>query len=79
VGTDNKVEIRPVKVAERVGPLWVVTEGLKPGERVVAEGIQKVKSGSAISPKPYNPEAQPAKGAPAPEAKPAEPAKEEKR
>lgn len=79
VGTDNMVEIRPVKVAERVGPLWVVTEGLKPGERVVAEGIQKVKSGSAISPKPYNPEAQPAKGAPAPEAKPAEPAKEEKR
>ena len=79
VGPDNKVEIRPVKVAERVGALWVVTEGLKPGERVVAEGIQKVKSGSVINPKPYTPEAQPAKSAPAPDAKPAEPAKEEKR
>ena len=45
VGPDNKVDIRPVKPGERVGSLWVIDEGLKPGERVVAEGLQKVKEG----------------------------------
>lgn len=54
VGRDNKVDIRPVKLAERVDSLWAVEEGLKPGERVVAEGIQKVKQGMIISPKPYD-------------------------
>jgi len=54
VGPDNKVDIRPVKLAERVDNLWVINQGLKPGERVVAEGIQKVKQGMIISPKPYN-------------------------
>ena len=39
VGSDNKVTIRPVKVAERVGNLWIVTEGLKAGERVIVEGL----------------------------------------
>ncbi len=53
VDSDNKVEIRPVKAGERVGALWVISEGLKPGERVVAEGIQKVKQGMAVSPKPF--------------------------
>ena len=46
VGPDNRVDIRPVKPGERVGPLWVIDEGLKPGERVVAEGVQKVKQGN---------------------------------
>jgi membrane fusion protein (multidrug efflux system) len=53
VGSDNKVDIRPVKVAERIGNLWVIDEGLKPGERVVAEGVQKVKQGMSVNPKPY--------------------------
>ena len=53
VGRDNKVDIRPVKLAERVDNLWVIDQGLKPGERVVTEGIQKVKQGMIISPKPY--------------------------
>jgi membrane fusion protein (multidrug efflux system) len=52
VGTDNKVSIRPVKVGERVGTQWIVDEGLKPGERVVAEGIQRVSAGMAVDPKP---------------------------
>ena len=52
VGKDNKVSIRPVKVGERVGSLWIVQEGLKPGERVVAEGIQRVKAGMTVNPKP---------------------------
>jgi len=52
VGKDNKVSIRPVKVGERVGSLWIVHEGLKPGERVVAEGVQRVKAGMTVNPKP---------------------------
>ena len=49
---DNKINIRPVKVAERIGSLWIITEGLKPEERVVAEGIQKVREGMLVVPKP---------------------------
>jgi membrane fusion protein (multidrug efflux system) len=52
VGKDNKVSIRPVKVGERVGSLWIVHEGLKPGERVVAEGIQRVHADMTVNPKP---------------------------
>ena len=53
VSQDNKVEIRPVKVAERVGTQWIIDEGLKPGERVVAEGIQRAKAGVTVNPKPF--------------------------
>lgn len=53
VDTDNIVQVRPVKVGERVGALWVINEGLTQGERVVVEGIQKVKQGMAVSPKPF--------------------------
>jgi membrane fusion protein (multidrug efflux system) len=53
VGADNKVDIRPVQTAERVDNLWVVLEGLKPGERVVVEGIQKVRPGMPVTPKPF--------------------------
>jgi membrane fusion protein (multidrug efflux system) len=61
---DNKAMFRPVKVGDRVGQNWIITEGLKPGERVVVEGIQKVqmsaaqtpqsaKEGVPVIPKPY--------------------------
>jgi membrane fusion protein, multidrug efflux system len=53
VGADNKVDIHPVKVGERVGTDWIVTEGLKPGERVVAEGLQKLRAGITVNPKPF--------------------------
>jgi RND family efflux transporter MFP subunit len=53
VGNDNKVEIRPVKVGERVGTQWIVDDGLKPGEKVVAEGIQRVSAGMTVNPKPF--------------------------
>ena len=56
VGTDNRVVIRMVKVAERVDNLWVIDEGLKPGERVVAEGVQKVKPGMVVNPRPFHPD-----------------------
>jgi membrane fusion protein (multidrug efflux system) len=55
VGSDNKVVIRPVVVGEKTGTEWIVSEGLKPGDRVVAEGIQKVKEGQQVNPKPYQP------------------------
>jgi membrane fusion protein (multidrug efflux system) len=51
VGPDNKVDLRWAKVGERDDSLWVVDEGLKPGERVIVEGIQKVKAGMAVVPK----------------------------
>jgi RND family efflux transporter MFP subunit len=53
VGDDKKVNIRTVKVGERVGQMWIITEGLQPGETVVAEGTQKVKQGVAVNPVPY--------------------------
>jgi membrane fusion protein (multidrug efflux system) len=53
VGADNKAEIRPVKVGERVGQMWLIEEGLKPGDRVVVEGIQKVREGMPVAAKPW--------------------------
>jgi len=53
VGADNKADMRPVKTAERVDNLWVILEGLKPGERVVVEGIQKVRPGMTVTPKVF--------------------------
>ena len=53
VTPENKVDIRPVKVGERAGNLWIIDQGLKPGERVVVEGLQKVKAGMTVEPKPF--------------------------
>jgi len=55
VGDDNKVSIRPVTVGERVGRLWIVNEGVKPGERVIIEGLQKVRDGAAVQSVPAAP------------------------
>src|SRR6266550_3328595 len=49
VGDDNKVSIRPVKMGERIGAMWEVTEGLKPGDRVVVQGGQKVREGAPVT------------------------------
>jgi membrane fusion protein (multidrug efflux system) len=49
---DNKVEIRPVKVGPRLGNLRVIESGLKPDDRVIVDGLLKVKSGSIVSPMP---------------------------
>lgn len=53
--SDNKVNIRNVKVGERVGNMWVISEGLKPHDRVIAEGVQKVAPGMRVNPKTYSP------------------------
>jgi membrane fusion protein (multidrug efflux system) len=58
VTSDNTIEIRPVEVAVRVGTQWIIENGLKPGERVVAEGIQKVRPGAIVNPKPVKATAQ---------------------
>ena len=79
VGADNKAELRPVKVGGQVGSDWLIIEGLKAGETIVVEGIQKVKSGMTVSPKPFTPGAPAAQGAATPETKPAAPAPAEKR
>lgn len=52
VGPDNKASFRPIKVGHRVGRNWVVTEGLKVGEQVVAEGFQKVRNEMTVNPEP---------------------------
>jgi len=60
VGPDNKVSIKTVTVGDSVGSDWVISNGLKPGDKVIAEGIQKVRPGAQVNPKPYG--AQEAKG-----------------
>jgi membrane fusion protein (multidrug efflux system) len=53
VGPDNKVTIRTVKIGDAFGSERIVTEGLNPGERVVAEGIQKLRPGIQVNPRPF--------------------------
>ena len=53
VGADNKVEPRPVKTGERVGSMWVISQGLKPGEQVVVEGLQKMIPDEVVKTKPW--------------------------
>jgi membrane fusion protein (multidrug efflux system) len=55
VGPNNKIEIRTVKVGDRVGQSWIIEDGLKAGETVVAEGTQKVATGAVVNPVPYIP------------------------
>ena len=57
VGDDNKVSIRPVKMGERIGALWEVTDGLKPGDKVVVQGLQKAREGSTVTAKDWTPPA----------------------
>jgi membrane fusion protein (multidrug efflux system) len=53
VGADNRAQLRAVKVGPTAGTLWVITSGLKPGERVAAVGAEKVKDGQLVNPTPY--------------------------
>jgi len=48
------VSFRTVKVGPRVDKLWVVEQGLKPGERVVAEGLQFIRDGITVRPQPFD-------------------------
>jgi RND family efflux transporter MFP subunit len=51
VGEDGKIAIRSIKVGERIGTMWIIQEGLKPGERVVVEGQQNLRPGMTVQPK----------------------------
>jgi RND family efflux transporter MFP subunit len=53
IGADNRVQIRNVQTGPTVGTLWVITDGVKPGERVVAVGAEKAKQGELVNPTPY--------------------------
>jgi membrane fusion protein (multidrug efflux system) len=70
VNPDSTVNIKPVKVGQQVGSLLVIDEGLKPGERVIAEGTMKVREGMHVNPKPYGPGPEGAPASTVPETKP---------
>ena len=53
VGADNKVTIKTVKLGPQFGDMWVVDSGLQPGENVIVEGLQRVKTGVVVTPTPY--------------------------
>lgn len=82
VGDDGKVSPRPVKISSAKGTSWVVTSGLKSGEKVMVDGFQKLQPGATVKPVPWQPGAvkpagapgAPASGASASAAAPAAPA-----
>jgi membrane fusion protein (multidrug efflux system) len=53
LSTDNRAEFRSVEVGERSGSDWIITKGLKPNERIVVEGFQRLRNGIQVSAKPY--------------------------
>jgi membrane fusion protein (multidrug efflux system) len=53
VGKDGRIAVRPVQVGERTGMMWVIQDGLKPGERVVVEGQQNLRQGMTVQTKPF--------------------------
>jgi len=57
VDGQNKVSIRTIQVGDRVGNQWIVSDGLKLGERVIVEGLQKVRPGMQVNPKPFTEQA----------------------
>jgi membrane fusion protein (multidrug efflux system) len=57
VDQNNKVSIRPVKMGERIGAMWEVSEGLQPGDKVVVQGLQKAREGSTVTVKDWTPPA----------------------
>lgn len=50
VGADSVAQVRPIKPANRVGSNWVISEGLEPADRIVVEGLQKVRPGTKVRP-----------------------------
>lgn len=75
VKPDDTVDLRMVKPAERIGNLWVIDQGLQAGDRIVVEGVQKVRAGLKVTPVA----AAASEAVPAPSAAPASPAAGEKK
>ena len=63
VDQDNKVLVRAVVTSDRIGDRWIVEQGLKPGDRVIVEGVQKAFPGTVVDPQPYQPPPPPEAGA----------------
>jgi RND family efflux transporter MFP subunit len=57
VSPDNKVHIQPVKMGRRIDHEWIVEEGLKAGDKIIVEGVQKAREGGTVNPKPWTPPA----------------------
>jgi membrane fusion protein (multidrug efflux system) len=55
VGPDNTVELRTLKTERAIGDQWLVTSGLKPGDRVIVEGIQAARPGAKVVPEEFRP------------------------
>ena len=55
VDADNKAHIEPVRVGERSGSLWIIEQGLESGQRVVVEGLQKIRDGVTVNPTNFAP------------------------
>jgi membrane fusion protein (multidrug efflux system) len=53
VGPDNKAQARNIVTGDRIADGWIVTQGLKPGDKVIVEGVQKVRPGAPVQPSPY--------------------------
>ena len=53
VDQENRAHIQSVKMGQKIGAWWIVDEGLKPGDRIVVEGVQKVQDGLLVDPKNY--------------------------
>lgn len=62
VAPDNRVLARSVVTGQRVGERWVIQQGLKPGDRVIVEGLLKARPGMVVNPQPYQPPPQPKQG-----------------
>jgi len=75
VDAEGKVAPRPVKTGGAYGTRWIVTSGLKEGDQVIAEGLQKAKPGATVKPSPWQPGGAPADTAPAAAAPAATPEK----
>jgi RND family efflux transporter MFP subunit len=54
VGGDHRVSMRAVKPGATVGTMWVIDEGLKPGEQIVVGGVQQIREGTLVTPKPVH-------------------------
>lgn len=57
VNSENKISIHTVTVGDNIGSDWIIASGLEPGDNVVAEGVQKVRPGMQVNPKPFAAEA----------------------
>jgi membrane fusion protein, multidrug efflux system len=62
VGADDTVELRPVQVGPRTGSLWIIEHGVKAGERVVVEGLDKIRPGAKVKPEHTSPSAPAGRG-----------------